>query len=225
MRDGERHRLAVPRHAITGTGVHTGQDAEKATWALGWFQLHFEMLVVVAETAAFNPRIKAAMESSGRIKRGEPGQRGRGKARELDPARSVRFARDEMLFAIVGGVSDAFPKVQAGLRNANGQVALAEVQHGFPEEPLMREPDAAVPIAGTAVVRSRLVNGRDADVHPQMLRGEEALHDALFLRGCADASGQRINAVQPHVEIDAAFIAQNTRRLAVVIVHHVAKIS
>ena len=37
----------------------------------------------------------------------------------------------------------------------------AQVQHGLPEKPLVRQPDAAVPIASWTKIGSGLVNGRD----------------------------------------------------------------
>ena len=55
------------------------------------------------------------------------------------------------------------------------------VQQGFPEKPLLREPDRPIPVAVHAVVAGGFIDRAQTDRRPQVFRRCQLLEDALFL--------------------------------------------
>ncbi len=214
--------VAVPEDTVCVIRIHHG-DGQPG--AICWWVLQgcLQCGVVCSNGQGFDPGVEAAGERAGLMVGLKPGQHRGGKSAKVMPSGATPGSDDEVLEAEVALFHLVFPQFQCGVRDAKSQVCMVQVEQGFPQEPLIREPDGPVPVAIRFVIRRALIDRHQTDRAPHLLWGEHALQDALLLLRSADASEQRADAVQTQVEVFPAGMPQDLTGLSVLIMEDITE--
>ena len=144
--------IAVPLDAVGVIRIHHG-DAQPGAVCGGVFQGCLQGCVVFNNGQGCDPGVEAAGERAGLMICLEPGQYRGGKSAEVVPSRPTSGSHDEVLEAVVALLDLAFPQFQRGVGDSKSQVSMPQVEQGFPQEPLVGEPDCPIPVAVFTIIR------------------------------------------------------------------------
>ncbi len=117
------------------------------------------------------------------------------------PTRAAPGFDEKMFKTVVAALDLLLPNPKRCRGDAVGPIGFAHIEQSLPQEPLVRHPDGAVPVAVRAVIGRRLIHRREAQWCPQVFRGEQMGEQSLFLLRRADSGHKWRGAIKSLIEI------------------------